>query len=133
MSRSRNQNVLLVEIMIAVLFFALCSTVLLETFVTAREYSRRAGVYNEALVDLQDLAERLYAADDAAVLLESEGFAFRDGAWLRADDEYAVEVTLDREETAAGELNAAQLRALYRDKAVVELPWAHYIPGEANS
>ncbi len=131
MSRSRNQNALLVEIMIAVLFFALCSTVILETFVAAREYSRRAGIHNEALVDLQDLAERLRAADEENRILEEEGFVCENGTWLLSGKEYAIEVEFAQEEAPAGELRTATLRALYRDKAIVELPWALYIPGEA--
>lgn len=131
MSRSRNQNALLVEIMIAVLFFALCSTVILETFVAAREYSRRAGIQNEALVDLQDLAERLRAADEENRILEEEGFVCKNGTWLLSGKEYAIEVEFAQGEAPAGELRTATLRALYRDKAIVELPWALYIPGEA--
>lgn len=133
MSRSKNQNALLVEIMIAVLFFALCSTVILETFVAAREYSRRAGIQNEALVELQVLAERLHAVDGETYLLEEDGFVFQDESWLLEGGEYTVEVEFAEEEAPAGKLNTALLRALYRDKAVVELPWAHYISGEAGA
>lgn len=133
MSRSRNQNALLVEIMVAVLFFALCSTIILETFVTAREYSRQAGIYNEALVDLQDLAERLYAADGEAQLLEADGFVCEDGRWTLDGEEYMIEVVLTQREAPSGELREALLRALRRDKTIAELPWAHYIPGEASA
>lgn len=133
MSRNRNQNALLVEIMIAVLFFALCSTIILETFVGAREYSRRAGVHNEAIVDLQSLAERLNAADDVHQLLEKDGFLLEEDTWMLEGRDYTVEVELAAEQYAAGTLNTAQLRAICRDEIIAQLPWAHYIPGEASA
>ena len=43
MTRSNQLNTLLMEIMIAVLFFALCSTVILDVFVGAHNQSVRAG------------------------------------------------------------------------------------------
>lgn len=133
MSKSRNQNALLVEIMIAVLFFALCSTVILETFVAAREYSRRAGIQNEALVDLQDLAERLYAEEDTNRLMEAEGFGAENEGWKLDAGEYTIEVEFAQEEAPVGTLNSALLRALYGDKILAELPWTRYIPGEAEA
>ena len=133
MSKSRSQNVLLVEIMIAVLFFALCSTVILETFVAAREYSRRAGIQNEALVELQDLAERLYVEKETDRLMEAEGFEPSDEGWRLEAGDYIIEVEFAQEEAPAGILNTAQLRALYGDKLLAELPWARYIPGEAEA
>lgn len=133
MSRNRNQNALLVEIMIAVLFFALCSTVILEIFVGAREYSRRAGIYNEALVEMQDLAQQFYAADDVQALLEADGFFLNGEAWMLEGEDYTLQVELAAEECAAGELNTAQIRALHQDEIIAQLPWAHYIPGEAGA
>ena len=133
MSKNRSQNALLVEIMIAVLFFALCSTVILETFVAAREYSRRAGVQNEALVELQDLAERLYVEKEADQLMKARGFTPSDEGWELDAGDYTVEVKFAQEEAPAGTLNTALLRALYGDKLLAELPWARYVPGEADA
>ena len=49
MTRSNQLNTLLMEIMIAVLFFALCSTVILDVFVGAHNQSVRAGVQAQTL------------------------------------------------------------------------------------
>ena len=43
MTRSNQLNTLLMEIMIAVLFFALCSTVIMDVFVGAHNQSVRAA------------------------------------------------------------------------------------------
>ena len=63
--RNRNRsNVLLVEILIAVLFFMLSATVLVRVFVTARNMTVRSGVESVAVADAQNVAESLYAAGD---------------------------------------------------------------------
>ena len=72
MSGGRNQRALLMEIMIAVLFFALCASVLLQTFAAARECSRSAGVQGAALLEAQSLANRLSASDDMAAALRAQ-------------------------------------------------------------
>ena len=56
--RNRNRsNVLLVEILIAVLFFMLSATVLVRVFVTARNMTVRSGVESVAVADAQNVAE----------------------------------------------------------------------------
>lgn len=132
MSGSRSQRTLLVEIMIAVLFFALCATVLLRTFVTAHDYGSRAGTDGAALTQAQNLAECLYAAPDMRAALEDRGFAQADGLWRLDADAYVLEVTLAEESAPAGALRTAQIRALRGDATIVELPCARYVPGEAE-
>lgn len=132
MNENKSQRTLLVEIMIAVLFFALCSTVLLRAFVSAKEYSRRAGVDSEALLEAQDIAEQLYVSEDGEALLAECGFAQDEGAWRRESaDGYYLEVRLDSEEASAGSLLIATVRAMMADELIVELPSVRYVPREA--
>ena len=63
MVKHNQLNTLLMEILIVVLFFALCSTVILDVFVGAHNQSARAGAQADALTAAQSLADRLYAAD----------------------------------------------------------------------
>ena len=49
MVKHNRQNTLLMEILIVVLFFALCSTVILNVFVGAHNQSVRAGAQADAL------------------------------------------------------------------------------------
>ena len=70
MGGKNRSNVLLVEILIAVLFFMLSATVLVRVFVTARNMTLRAGVETQALAEAQNVAETLYAAEDPAEALE---------------------------------------------------------------
>lgn len=129
MNKSRNQNVLLVEIMIAVLFFMLCSGVLLETFMAAREYERRSSAETEALIGMQNIMEEMYAAQDAEEVLGGYGFVQEDGIWRLTKDGYTFEAELDTEDTGAGSVRTMFIRVLHDDETVAGLPGARYLPG----
>ena len=130
MANGKRQSMLLVEIVIAVLFFALSATVILDVFAAAYTQSAAAGALSEATADAQDLAERLKAAPgpwDAA--LEAEGFsAGADGAYALERENYALRVALGAEETGAGTLYTATIDALRGDGAILSLEAARYAP-----
>lgn len=131
MNRSRNLNALLVEIMIAVFFFALSATVILETFVAARQHSANSGTDTAAVVHMQDISERLYAADDPAALLAEAGFTPEQAdAWTLDCGAYSLEVRTAGEKTDAGALFTADISALRGETVIARLPCARYLPGE---
>lgn len=131
MARSNQLNTLLMEILIAVLFFALCSTVILDVFVGAHNQSVRAGVQAQALADAQNLADVLYAAEKREDVLLKDGFeADASGVFTRDCGEYALSVALGEEQTAAGRIQTADISALYQGKTLFSLPDARYVPGE---
>lgn len=132
MSGGKNQRALLMEIMIAVLFFALCASVLLQTFVTARELSRRAGVQTDALLTAQSLANRLYAQQDMPAALKAMGFEADEAVWTRFGECFELTVVLGEESTAAGTLQTALVRLTEGGNDIIELPVARYVPGEAD-
>ena len=132
MSGGKNQRALLMEIMVAVLFFALCASVLLQTFAAAREYSRRAGVEGEALLQAQSLASLLYVREDADAALRESGFEERGGVWTRQEDEYSLSVSGQEEATPSGTLRTMTVRVLLGETVMAELPVARYAPGEAE-
>ena len=104
MVKHNRQNTLLMEILIVVLFFALCSTVILNVFVGAHNQSEQAGAQADALIAAQSLADRLYAADERKDVLRQSGFAEdEDGAWRLA---------------------------LRQEKTLFSLPSARYVPEE---
>lgn len=129
MNKSRNQNVLLVEIMIAVLFFMLCSGVLLETFMAAREYERRSFMETEALIDMQSISEKMYASENAEDVLRDSGFMQEDGKWLLEMGEYMFEAEIGEEMTEAGFVRNTVIRTLRDGQTVMEIPGARYLPG----
>lgn len=127
MVKHNRQNTLLMEILIVVLFFALCSTVILNVFVGAHNQSAQA----DALIAAQSLADRLYAADERKDALRQSGFAEdEDGAWHLHCGAYDLLVTLGETACPAGTIETAQVTALRQEKTLFSLPSARYVPEE---
>ena len=113
--RNKNRsNVLLVEILIAVLFFMLSATVLVRVFVTARNMTVRSGVESNALAEAQNVAEVLYASDDIDEALAGLQFNSSHGAWSKDCGEYSLYVAGETEPTNAGELWTGTVSAFYK-------------------
>ena len=127
---AKRQNSLLVEIIIAVLFFALSATVILDVFATAYRQSAYADACNAAAAEAQNLSERVYICDDPEALLREEGFVEESGAWQRNGDGYVLDVRLGGRFTEAGELRTVEIRALQGERELISLPCVRYIPGE---
>jgi len=88
MKRANRTNALVVELMMAVLFFMLASTVLAQVFGHARVVSNRAEVLTRALAAAQNTADRLYAAGDPEQTLSEEGFTqSEEGLWEKEEEE----------------------------------------------
>ena len=130
MNKNAHSSSLMLEIMIAVLIFALSGSVILDLYVTAHQQSQKAERLNEAQFIVQDMADRLYLADDAAGLLSSEGFALTDEAWSREYNGLILAVALSAEDYPAGQLRRAQLAASYSGEELLSLPCDRYFPGE---
>ena len=112
--RKRNgSNVLLVEILLAVLFFMLSATVLVQVFAGSRSLTVRSGVETRALAEAQNIADALYAAEDPDALLENLEFISSHGAWSKDYGTFSVYVTLDQEETDAGVLRVGRVSGFY--------------------
>ena len=135
--RNRNRsNVLLVEILIAVLFFMLSATVLVRVFVSARNMTVRAGVETAALSEAQNVADALCAADNRDELLSELSFISSHGAWSKNYGDYSLYVVGNTEMTEAGELWQGQVSAFYsvrnpeadraEDEELFTLPCARY-------
>ena len=136
MGNRNRSNVLLVEILIAVLFFMLSATVLIQVFATARSLTRKAGVENLALVEAQNVAEALVAADDVDAAMEKMEFRLYHGAWSRSYGDFTLYVESQDTPADAGVLWTGSVRAFYRnrnanearqeDEELFALPCARY-------
>ncbi len=131
MDRNNHLSTLLVEILIAVLFFAMAATVLLEAFVVSRRQSAYAGLCGEALCAAQNLADQIYASEDAQALLTQAGFAQEKGVYTQENGNFTLAVTLGERQTQAGALREAEVLALRGDEMLIRLPCSRYVPGEA--
>ena len=130
MGNGRRQNALLVEIIITVLFFALSATVILEVFATSYLQTTYAEACNAAVAEAQNLAAQLYVSDEPEELLSATGFVREDDIWERDDELYLLQVALDTAASGAGDLHTAQITALRGERTILEIPCAHYVPGE---
>ena len=128
MGKGSQLNTLLVEILIAVLFFAMAATVVLDAFVIARSQSREAAAYNVALAQAQDVADSLYVSDDAQTVLESAGFKLGVGEWTRADEDFMLAVSLSEEAMRAGVMRVADVRVERDGATLFTLPCSRYLP-----
>ena len=147
MGNRNRSNVLLVEILIAVLFFMLSATVLVRVFVTARNMTVRSGVEAQALTEAQNVAEAqnvteaMYAASDPEAALDAMGFSSAHGAWTRDYGDYTLYVECGETNTDAGRLWQAEVSAMYHnrnadlarqeDDELFTLPCVRYEEGQA--
>ena len=120
--RNRNRsNVLLVEILIAVLFFMLSATVLVRVFVAARNMTVRAAVETQALAEAQNVADTIYAAADPDQALEAMEFKLYHGAWSRASGDFTLYVEGGEEPAEAGSYWRGTVRAFYHNRNIEQV------------
>ena len=131
MKKRNGANALVCEMLIVSLLFALSATVVLRVFSAAYQESERAGAAERALCAAQNIAERFRAGEGIEAYLRETG-EYADGAWRVEGDGYTIEVTLSREETQAGALQRAEVRALCGEETVAALPCARYESAEAG-
>ena len=136
MRNNNRSNILLVEILIAVLFFMLSATVLMRVFGAARNMTVRSGVEARALNEAQNVAEALYAADDVETAMAEMKFVSSHGSWSKDCGDYSLYVTGETQPTGAGEVWSGTVSAFYKlrdpdasraeDEELFALPCAKY-------
>lgn len=115
MNNRNRSNVLLVEILIAVLFFMLSATVLVRVFVAARNMTVRAAVETQALSEAQNVADALYTAEDPEEMLELMSFKLYHGAWSKQNGDYTLYVEGAEQPAEAGSFWRGSVRAFYHN------------------
>ncbi len=126
MKSGSRSNALLVELLIVVMFFMLSSTVLLDLYATSRNQSVRAGVLMIAMNEAQNVADRLYSAEDVEKALADMGFEKQGDDWLRDSDSFGIKVSASTESTPAGTLLRQKVSAVEGDETYFTLPVARY-------
>lgn len=128
MRETNRMNTLLVELLIVILFFMLSATTIIELFGTARLRSVHAMAQNEATLQAENLAERLYDEEDPAAWLEENGFTREGDRWIHEEENYRLEATISQEEQEAGTLKTVTLTATRGEETLLEIPAARYWP-----
>lgn len=128
----RNGNALLVELMIVVLFFMLCATVLMQLFVSARNISYEAGCRSDALCEAQNLADRIFTSDDAPALLDSLEYEREGNVWTGTFGRYTMRAEVYDEILETGTMRRAQVEVINGEEGLIMLPCSRYFGGEAT-
>ncbi len=135
--KNRNRsNVLLVEILFAVLFFMLSATVIVNVFVASRNMTVRSGVASRAVQEAQNVAEAIYATDDVEQLMKDMGFSSAHGTWLLDRGDFSLYVSGETQSAGVGEIWRGSVSAFYNlrnpddtrpeNEQLFELPCARY-------
>ena len=122
MKQNGRGNTLLVELLIVVLLFMLASTTLMEIFGAAKQNSNKAGAGSAAILQVQNMTEQLYAADDMPSGLLAMGFEQTEDAWRMDLDGYVLTADYTCEKTAAGALHRTEISAWYGKELLFTLP-----------
>ena len=125
-------NSLLMEIMIAVLFFALCSGVILNTMVASRNQSLTAGEVTAMLDSAQSVADCLYAADDREAALLQMGFTPGEEGFVRDEASGRIVVTRQEERTESGLMQLADIKAETSTGETMALSGTRFVPEEVQ-
>ncbi len=130
MREGNRANILLVELLLVILFFMLSMTTIVELFGAARVKSRHALATNSAVLEAQNLAERLYVEDDAAAELSRSGFAEMGESWVLTEKDYTLEAVINEETQESGTLRVVTITGKMGDKELFSIPSSRYIPRE---
>lgn len=120
-------NTLLIEITIAILFFALSQAIVLQVFAKANQLNHETLVQNHALMRAEDVAETLAVSDDAEAALLSLGFtSAQDGFEQTSDEGYQLFADVQRLTQPSGVLVTVNLRGLRGDAELFAFPVVRY-------
>ena len=141
MKEGSRANALLVELLLVIFFFMIAAAILVQVFADAKLKSRTAYATNASMLEAQNIAEDLYAANDPEAILTAYGFAGQDGTWVLDKDGYLLQVELREEETDAGILRTYDVSGVEKthnssgaeeQKTLLTIPSTRYIPKEVS-
>ena len=111
-------NMLLIELVIAILFFSLSQVAIVQVFAAAQQKASDSRALHAALMAAEDVAERLSREDEPEAALLGMGFMDKDGGFVLSG--------------GAGELISATVSARREDVELLALPCAYYVAEEAR-
>lgn len=150
--KTTKKNLALLELILAILFFALSAAVLTQVFVKAKTMSDSSRAGTLGLVAAEDLAERLKAAPwDAGKILSAEagwtpeqpdgegGFAYTAGYGgdmrpTAGEADYLVRVAVSPEARAAGTLYriSVGIERMFDHENILELKTGRYVAADGE-
>ena len=132
MKEGSRANALLVELLPVIFFFMISAAILVQVFADAKLKSRTAHATNASMLEAQNIAEDLYAAEDPDAVLNAYGFISKDGTLILEKDGYFLKVTIREQETESGVLRTYDVSGVEGDKTLLTLPSTRFIPKEVS-
>ena len=132
MKEGSRANALLVELLLVIFFFMLSAAILVQVYADAKLKSRTAHATNYSMLEAQNIAEDLYAAEDPDAVLAEYGFEVADDGWTLQKEGYLLKVTFREEQTEGGTLRTYDISGIEGDKTLLTLPSTRYIPKEVS-
>ena len=126
MRTGSRSNALLVELLIVIMFFMIASTLLIRIFTGARRMSARAERITVSLAEAQNIADQLYAAEDAGSLLESLGFVRQETGWVFTAEDYQMEAYVTEEGDEYGVYRHQEIRVTADGETLFSLPCSRW-------
>ena len=132
MREGSRSNALLIELLLVIFIFMIAAAILVQIFADAKLKSRTAAATNASMLEAQNIAEELYAADNPDAVLADYGFTAENGGWVLQKDGYLLKVELREEESESGTLRTYDISGIEGDKTLLTLPSTRYIPKEVS-
>ncbi len=125
-------NALLVELMFVIFFFMLGAMTLTQLFGDAKHKSLQARATNVSVMEAENVADDLYAAEDPEAKLQELGFERNGEGWMLNKDGYTLTVVRKDEDTEAGTLRTFVISSYGDGKDLFSLPSTRYYPKEVS-
>lgn len=120
-------NTLLIEIAIAILFFSLSQTIVLQVFAKASLINHETLIQNSARMRAEDVAETLAVSDDMQATLLELGFTATDGGLMQSSGEgYQILADVQRFTQPAGVLVTVNLQGYRGSTWLFAFPVSRY-------
>ena len=129
MRSGSRSSALLVELLIVIMFFMIACTILIRVFTEARRQSSFSERLTVSLAEAQNVADRLYAAEDPGTLLDSLGFVQQDGHWILEAEDYRMEADISEEPETNGTWRRQEVRVTAEGETLFTLPCSRWKGG----
>ena len=124
---------LLIEFVIVILFFSLSQVVLVQVFAGSQFLTKENEDLNYAVLELQDLAEQLFASDNPEQTLLDNGFTKENEKYVNPVRRgIHVAVAVEKKEQPGGSLVEIVLAANLDETELMTIPCVRYFPVEVQ-
>ena len=132
-----SDSLMLLEICLAIVFFALSAAVILQVFVGAHQKSIRSETVTIGCLLAEDAVNALQGTEKTAeAFFMAEGYEETEEGLKKQvtvnEREYTLIAENEVEEGTKGQLERGQIEVKYGEATVHKMPYARFVPGEEN-